>query len=55
MSEEPSTSSATAAAPTMIGLTDEELSLVKCLNQKEAIEYEIKIKRLKTDAVERFQ
>ena len=55
MSEEPSTSAATAAAPIMGGLMEEELSLVKCLNQKEAIKYEIKIKRLITDAVKRFQ
>ena len=43
------------ATPTTSSLTDEELSLVKCMNQKEAIEYEIKIKKLITDAVKRFQ
>ena len=39
----------------MSSLTDKELSLVKCMNQKEAIKYEIKIKKLITDAVKRFQ
>ena len=55
MSEQPSASAATAAVPTMSGLTDEELSLVKCMNQKEAIEYEFKIKKLITDAVKRLK
>ena len=50
MSEQPS-----ASAATVSGLTDEELSLVKCMKLKEAIEYEIKIKKLITDAVKRFQ
>ena len=55
MSEQPSASAATVATPTTSSLTDEELSLVKCMNQKEAIEYEIKIKKLITDVVKRFQ
>ena len=55
MSEQPSASAATVATPTTSGLTDKELSLAKCMNQKEAIEYEIKIKKLITDTVKRFQ
>ena len=55
MSEQPAASAATVATPTTSGLTDEELSLVKCMNQREAIEYEIKIKKLIADAVKRFQ
>ena len=56
MSEQSSTSTATtAAAPTMSGLTEEELSLVKCLNQKEVIEYEIQLKKLIINAIKRFK
>ena len=55
MSEQPSSSAATAAMPTMSSLTDEELPLVKCMNQNEAIKYKIKIKKLITDVVKRFQ
>ena len=57
MAEQPSTSTltaATAAARTMIGLTKEELALVKCLNQKEVIEYEAQLKKLIVKAVKRF-
>ena len=55
MSEQPSTSAATAAAaPTMSGLMEEELSLVKCMNQKEAIEYEIQLKKLITNVIKGF-
>ena len=56
MSEQP-TASDTAAelAPTSSGLTTDELALVKCLNQKEAIEYEAQLKKLITKAIKCFQ
>ena len=34
---------------------EEELSFVKCLNQKEAIEYELQLKKLIMNAIKRFQ
>ena len=56
MSEQPPTSdTAAAAAPTSSGLTTDELALVKCLNQKEAIEYEAQLKKLITKAIKHFQ
>ena len=37
MSEQPSTSAASAAAPALTIVTEDELSLIKCLNWKEAV------------------
>ena len=56
MSEQPTTSdTAAAVVPTSSGLTRDELALVKCLNQKEAIEYEAQLKKLITKAIKHFQ
>ena len=59
MAEQPTTSvstdTAAAVAPTSSGLTTDELALVKCLNQKEAIEYEAQLKKLITKAIKHFQ
>ena len=46
---------AAAVVPTSSGLTTDELALVKCLNQKEAIEYEAQLKKLITKAIKCFQ
>ena len=55
MSEQPSTSPASGAAPALTVVTEDELSLVKCLNQKEVVEYELKLKTLVTNAIKQFQ
>ena len=56
MAEQPTTSvTAAAVAPTSSGFTIDELALVKCLNQKEAIEYEAQLKKLITGAIKHFQ
>ena len=56
MSEQPTASdTAAAVVPTTSGLTTDELALVKCLNQKEAIEYEAQLKKLITKAIKHFQ
>ena len=56
MSGQPTTSdTAAAVVPTSSGLTTDELALVKCLNQKEAIEYEAQLKKLITKAIKCFQ
>ena len=49
------TAAAAAAAPTSSGLTTDELALVKCLNQKEAIEYKAQLKKLITKTIKHFQ
>ena len=51
MAEQPSTS----ATPAATSVTEEELSLVRCLNRKEAVDYELKLKTLVTDAIKHFQ
>ena len=59
MAEQPaisvSTDTAAAVAPTSSGLTTDELALVKCLNQKEAIVYKAQLKKLVTKAIKHFQ
>ena len=56
MSEQPTTSdTAAAAVPTTSGLTTDELALVKCLNQKEAIEHKAHLKKLITNVIKCFQ
>ena len=42
MSEQPSTSTASTATPALASVREEELSLMKCLNWKEMVEYELK-------------
>ena len=59
MAEQPATSASTdtaaVVAPNSSRLTTDELALVKCLNQKEAIEYEAQLKKLVTKAIKCFQ
>ena len=59
MAEQPATSASTdtaaAVAPTSSRLTTDELALVKCLNQKEAIEYKAQLKKLIAKAIKHFQ
>ena len=55
MSEQPSTSAASSATPALTSVTEDKLSLIKCLNWKEAVEYELKLKTLVTDAIKQFQ
>ena len=47
MAEQPSTS----ATPALPSVTEDELLLIRCLNQKEAVEYKLKLKMLVTDAI----
>ena len=45
----------TAAIPALPSVPEDELLLIRCLNQKEVVEYKIKLKTLVTDAIRQFQ